>query len=76
MEGVYPAKSSQQAPPSKLRVISDAVALALTTVILLGVYAASYLATVAGGSLVKNTTAQVSNIYFTQVRVLPKFVDF
>ena len=73
MEGIYPTKSSQQAPPSKLHVISDAAADYGRTP---GVYTASYLATVTEGSLVKNTTAQVSNIYFTQVRVLPKFVDF
>lgn len=54
-------------PPSRLRVISDVASLTLTTVVLLGVLVASYLASVGGGPLFQNTTAQVSNKYFTQV---------
>ena len=60
-------------PPrvTKLKIIGEAASLAVTTVILLGVYIVSYLATTGVGNIFKNTTAQVnlwSDKYFTQVR--------
>lgn len=61
-------KTMKQTPPSKLSTIGDIASLLLTTVVLVGVLATSYLANFAGlGSLFKNTTAQVSDKYFTQV---------
>ena len=56
-------------PPraTKLKIIGEAASLAVTTVILLGVYVTSYLATTGAGNIFENTTAQVSDKYFTQV---------
>lgn len=64
MEDNFPPKPT---PSSKLRLISDTASLAVTTVILLGVYVTSYLAATGAGSVFENTTAQVSDKYFTQV---------
>ena len=66
-------KAMKPAPTSKLRTISDTAFLALTTVALLGVYATSYLANIQG-SIFRNTTAQVSDEYTTQVRAILKLV--
>ena len=60
----YPKKPT---PPTKLRVISDTASLAVTTALLLGVYVTSYLAATGAGGIFENTTAQVSDKYFTQV---------
>ena len=64
MEDSCPRKPT---PPTNLRVISDTASLAVTTVVLLGVYVTSYLAATGAGSIFENTTAQVSDKYFTQV---------
>lgn len=53
--------------PTKLGVISMTVSLAVTTVVLLGVYVTSYLATTGAGSIFKNTTTEVSDAFPTQV---------
>lgn len=66
MEEDHLKKPTAPTQPSKFRRISDTAFLALTSVVLLGVYATSYLASVAGAGF-KNTTEQVSDKYFTQV---------
>lgn len=68
MEGDYP-KKPLSAPTSKLRVISDTAALVLTTVVLLGTFAASYLANNAG-IIFQNTTGEISDKYSTQVKTI------
>ena len=52
--------------PSKLQLICDTVWLAITTVVLLVVFITSGLAGSADYGF-RNTTADVSDIYFTQV---------
>ena len=59
-----PMKPTQ---PTKLKIISDTASLAVTTVMLLAVYVTSYLAATGAGNIFENTTAQVSDKYFTQV---------
>ena len=67
MEDSGPRKPT---PPTKLRIISDTASLAVTTVILLGVYVTSYLGVTGAGGVFENTTTQISNKYFTQVGCL------
>ena len=62
--------SSDKAKPSKpsiLQIVCDTVWLAVTTAVLLGVYIASYLSNNARFG-VQNTTGEVSDLYYTQVR--------
>ena len=54
-------------PPTKLKIICDAAYLAVITVMFLAVYVTSYLAATGAGNIFENTTAQVSDKYFTQV---------
>ena len=54
------------APPSKLQLVCDAVWLALTSVVLLVVFITSGLSNDTAYGF-KNTTGDVSDIFFTQV---------
>lgn len=68
MEKLEEDSSAKPKPtkPSILQIVCDAVWLAITTAVLLGVYIVTYLSNDSRFG-VRNTTGQVSDLYYTQV---------